>query len=78
MPRACCFGMSRDNNRAQELIMAVAQRESVRQSNKPDISESLVIYGENLDAILDALDEEEDIQWLFEEESEEVSEKRVH
>ena len=78
MTRACCFGMSRDNNRAQELIMAVAQRESVRQSNKPDISESLVIYGENLDAILDALDEEEDIQWLFEEESEEVSEKRVH
>eukprot|EP00795_Rhopilema_esculentum_P006764 gene6765-12330_t len=67
MPRACCLGMSPDYYRAQELwIIAVAERESVRKSNKPDISESLVIYGENLDAILDALDEEEDIQWPFE------------
>ena len=31
--------------------MAVAQRESIGQSTKPDISESLIIYGENLDAI---------------------------
>ena len=65
----------RDNNRAHILmIMASAQRESTRRNHNCDVSESLVITGENFDAILDALDEEEDIQWIFEVEREEVSE----
>ena len=54
--------------------MASAPRQATRQSYNSDVSESLVITGENFDAILDALDEEEDIQWIFEVESEEVSE----
>ena len=54
--------------------MASAPREGTRQNYNLDVSESLIITGENFDAILDALDEEEDVQWIFEVESEEVSE----
>ena len=54
--------------------MASAPREATRQNYNSDVSESLIITGKNFDAILDALDEEEDIQWIFEIESEEVSE----
>ena len=54
--------------------MASAPRESTRQNYNSDFSESLIITGESFDAILDALDEEEDIQWIFEEEIEEVRE----
>ncbi len=53
--------------------MASTVRESTSQNFNNDVLESLVITGENFNVILDALDEEEDIQWFFEEESEEVS-----